>query len=843
MRTPLTPRRRGNRTALAVATASAVALVPVLGAPAAAAPDGSGVVINEVYARGGSANQPFTHKFVELYNPTDAPISLDGTSLQYRSATGTGAATTVVPLSGTIPAGGHYLVQGGSNGSVGEALPAPDVSGNLNLSGASGTVALVESASAVTLPTGDVVGASDVVVDLVGYGTSNTYEGSGPAATSGGNSTPQALVRTDGVDTDDNAADLTTTATPTPQGTGGQPADPGEPEGPVELSIAEIQGTGDASPYVGQEVVTTGVVTAVYAEGGLDGLYLQTPGTGGAPEGHTASHGVFVYGSRMAAAVEVGDYVEVTAEVAEFQGLTELTYPEWTFLEEEPAEVVPLDFALPATDEERERFEGMLVAPGGPYTVTNTYPTNQYGSVGLAAGEEPLVQPSDVANPRLEPEAYAAVAAENDARGVVLDDGSSWNYLNFNRDYHESPVPYLSAEQPLRVGAAATFVEPVVFTFSRYDGWVFQPRTQVVGLEGAPVTFENTREAAPEDVGGDVAIATFNVLNYFTTLGEEYSCDAYTDREGDPVSARDCLPRGAYEAEDLERQEAKITEAINALGADVVALEEIENSIHFTGDRDTALADLTAALNDAAGAEVWAYVPSPAAIPAEEDVIRNAFVYRADRVTPVGESVILDDPAFDNAREPLGQAFRGLNPGGRPVGEEFVVVTNHFKSKGSGEGPGNDVDEGQGLSNADRVEQARALAEFVDATWAEETPVFLVGDFNSYTAEDPMLVLQDAGYTNVAQTLTDEETYNFGGMDGSLDHVLADAEAWEMVQGADIWRINSPESIALEYSRHNYNVTQLYDTSAFRSSDHDPVLVGIEAVPGRAPDHVWARGR
>src|SRR5690625_8028058 len=66
--------------------------------PAAAATDDSDVVINEVYARGGSANQPYTTKFIELYNPTDASIDLAGRSVQYRSASGTGAASTTVAL-------------------------------------------------------------------------------------------------------------------------------------------------------------------------------------------------------------------------------------------------------------------------------------------------------------------------------------------------------------------------------------------------------------------------------------------------------------------------------------------------------------------------------------------------------------------------------------------------------------------------------------------------------------------------------------------------------------------------------------------------------------------------
>jgi 5'-nucleotidase len=105
-----------------------------------------------------------------------------------------------------------------------------------------------------------------------------------------------------------------------------------------------------------------------------------------------------------------------------------------------------------------------------------------------------------------------------------------------------------------------------------------------------------------------------------------------------------------------------------------------------------------------------------------------------------------------------------------------------------------------------------------------------VGDFNAYEKEDPIVVLTDAGYTDLGPT-TGEYTYSFGGQVGSLDHVLASPAAAGLVTGADIWNINAYEPVANEYSRYNYNVTLLYDTTPFRSSDHDPFLVGLDLAP------------
>ena len=107
--------------------------------------------------------------------------------------------------------------------------------------------------------------------------------------------------------------------------------------------------------------------------------------------------------------------------------------------------------------------------------------------------------------------------------------------------------------------------------------------------------------------------------------------------------------------------------------------------------------------------------------------------------------------------------------------------------------------------------------------------MFLTGDFNSYTQEDPLQVLYDAGYTDIgADQAPEEYTYQFGGVVGSLDHVLANGPALAQVTGAHVWNINSVESVAYEYSRFNYNATNFYAADPYRSSDHDPLLVGFD---------------
>ncbi len=163
------------------------------------------------------------------------------------------------------------------------------------------------------------------IVDLLGYGTSNTFEGA-VAAVAGTNGTPNSLARTGFADTDNNGADFVSTGTVTPQNSGGatDPTDPTDPGDPTTYTIDEIQGSGEAPRMSRQTVTTTGIVTAAYGTGGFNGYYIQTPGTGGALDlaTHTASDAIFVYSPSTAASVAIGDYVQVTGTVSEFFGLT-----------------------------------------------------------------------------------------------------------------------------------------------------------------------------------------------------------------------------------------------------------------------------------------------------------------------------------------------------------------------------------------------------------------------------------------------------------------------------------------------------------------------------------------
>ncbi|KGN33276.1 hypothetical protein N802_14635 [Knoellia sinensis KCTC 19936] len=787
---------------VAIPLAGATALLTA--APAAAA--STTVVISEIFGGGANAGAPFLNDFIELGNRSSAAIDLTGWRVQYFSASGGSGGST--PLTGSIPAGKTFLIkQGAGTGGAGEPLPEPDATGGLSMSATNGRV--------------DLFDASGALVDRVGFGTANLFEGQATPSLSNSTSAARNAAF---ADTDINAADFTV-GTPTPTASGGGGGTDPEPETPTEVTIAEIQGTGNASPMVGKEVVTKGVVTAVYPTGGFNGFYLQTPGTGGSSDTTPgASDGIFVFRQTD---VAIGECYTVAAHVEEFRELTELTDATLTPATD-CAPIVPTPLStVPVTDADKEGYEGMLVKPEGTYTITNNFQLNQFGQLGLAVGDEPLYQATDVVRPGAEAQAYEA---ENLKKYITLDDGSSVNYMT-NRTAKNSPLPYLSQNEPMRTGSQVTFTKPVILDY-RFQ-WNYQPVGQIVGPEDAddPVKSENDRETTAPAVGGDIRLATFNVLNYFTDLGETEdtfkNCDFFADRAGTPVATDFCEVRGAWTEAAFNDQEAKIVTAINSLTADVVSLEEIETSSaisYLPGQpRDKALATLVEALNAAGG--TWAYAQSPTVTPSNEDVIRTAFIYRKGRVQTLGSSQILLDDAFANARYPLAQKFKATNSG-----SPFVVVANHFKSKGSGEDDGT----GQGNANPSRIAQAKALSAWANTVFVDEA-VFLVGDFNAYSMEDPIREIEAAGFTNLAKRFEPTSaSYQFSGRLGSLDHGFANAKALKMVTGAGIWDINADESVAMQYSRRNYNVTDFYTTEAFASSDHDPLVIGLK-VNGRGP--------
>jgi 5'-nucleotidase len=572
-------------------------------------------------------------------------------------------------------------------------------------------------------------------------------------------------------------------------------------------TIAEVQGTGASTPLAGQPVTVEGVVTGYYnAASGYRGLYLQTAGSGGGADATPgASDGIFVYFNQLNPAVAVGDLIRVTGTAGEYQGQTQLTATAASAYEVLQAgaglpEATPLPDTVVGAD--REAYEGMLVQPTGDYRLASSHELYNFGSLWLSAGGE-LVKSTETTDAG---DAANAIAASNLARRLIVDDGYS---IRVDNSAHVGGQPYFTADTVVRNGDR--FVAPAKTMILGYgfDNWRLQPQTPLTDASDASYkpSFEtlNPRPATAPAVGGDVQFGSFNVFNYFTTFGGE--------------------ARGAADAAQFAKQKAKIVAAINGLGADVVALEEMENSAVLGEQADEALADLVSGLNAAAGAGTWDYVRTPDAVNAAgNDVITTAIIFKPSVVTPVGESVADTDAVWDIARKPIAQTFDIGD------GRLVTVVANHFKSKTPPEGnTAPEPADGQGFFNAERVAQAQRLATFVDALAADpakSSDVILLGDFNAYGQEDPAQALTAAGFVDLVPTKAPGQyTYTFNGELGSLDHAFVSESLASSVTGVGVWGINSAE-----WSDRGYAYGATDGSSPYRSSDHDPVLVGVSSA-------------
>jgi predicted extracellular nuclease len=571
----------------------------------------------------------------------------------------------------------------------------------------------------------------------------------------------------------------------------------------LTLPIYTIQGNGLSSPYDNTVVSTEGIVTADFQSASqLNGFFIQAFPGDGDPQ---TSDGIFIYDNGFGVDVNVGDLVQVKGEVDEFNTSTEIKNIVSITKLSSGNSYTPASINLPvAAISDWEKYEGMYVQFSQTLTVSENYTLGRYGELTLSANGRNII-PTNFIDPNDNPASgttssgtsnVPAVTAQQDLNNrssLILDDGS--NIQN------PPIVPYLNpADTTLRTGTTINNLTGILdFAFDVYR---IEPTT-------APAFTYAPRPGIPDVGNSNVKIASFNVLNFFNGDGLG---------EGFPTA------RGANTLVEFGRQRAKIIQAIKQLNADVIGLMEMEND----GDGvNSAVADLVNGLNNATAPGTYAYVHDPTGTNGNSgtDAIKVAMIYKPGSVTLVGPSKADTDPIHN--RPPLAQTFQ-LNGNG----DTFTVVVNHFKSKTPTDAASADIDQGdgQGAYNDRRKSQAAALLTFISSikTSTGDPDVISVGDYNSYEQEDPMDVLAAAGLKNL---ITGNYSYVFDAQSGSLDHALVSPSLSVSVTGAEKWHINADEPILKDYNLE-FNPAYVYRADAYRSSDHDPVLIGLWICSG-----------
>jgi hypothetical protein len=582
---------------------------------------------------------------------------------------------------------------------------------------------------------------------------------------------------------------------------------------PESVFIHEVQGSGAVSPLDGKTVIIEGVVVGDFQHGAsgthgdLDGFYVQEE-EDDADADPLTSEGIFIYdGSSPAVDVMVGDLVSVTGAVSEYSGLTEITsFAGVTVVSSGNALPAATSLSLPVTAvSDLESFEGMRVTFPQALVIAEYFNFDRYGEIVLTS-ERHLTPTAEFEPGSVE---VSQAAAKYLLDSITLDDGR--DSQNPDPAIHPNGEIF-DLDNLFRGGDTVQNVTGIMdYDFGLYR---IQP------TQGADYSAANPRPDQPDDTGGNVKVASFNVLNYFITFGE----------------------RGADNEEEFERQKDKIVAALAAIDADVVGLIEIENS-----SNDEATADLVSGLNDFLDEDIYSYIATGEI---GTDEIRVAMIYKQAAVSPVGDYAILnssvDSRFIDTSNRPtLAQTFMDDATGGI-----FTVAVNHLKSKGSACPDDPDIGDGAGNCNLTRTAAAEALVDWLatDPTGSGDADFLIIGDLNSYDKEDPIdAILRGADdipgtgddYTDMAYAFLGEDAYSyvFDGQNGYLDYALASAGLVDEITGMTYWHINADEPDLIDYDTTYKQDAQdlIYAPDQYRSSDHDPVIVGLSVCDEIAP--------
>ncbi|MFJ3249379.1 lamin tail domain-containing protein [Streptomyces sp. NPDC086782] len=792
-----------------------------VGVHSAFATPSADAVISEVYGGGGNSGATLTNDFIELANAGSGSLDLSGYSVQYLS--GSPGPTTKwqsTPLTGTLAGNGRYLIQEAAGTGGTAALPTPDATGNINMSGTAGTVALVKGTDLLTCVTKADCAADSRIKDLVGFGTALVHEGSGPAA---GASNTASVARKTLVDTDDNAADFAA-GDPTPENSGGQSGDTGggdtspspsptatPPADAISAKIHDIQGTNRRSPLSTKNVKdVTGIVTGVRTTSTSStskGFWMQDPNPDNDPR---TSEGIFVYTSSNPT-VKVGDSVTVSGVVTEYypggydtgiQSTTEIMKPTVTVLSSGnplPAPVVLDKNSIPAVWSPKADSSGSI-------EYADLEPT-KYALDFYESLEGMNVQVSD-------------------ARVVGATDAYHELWVTADPDHNKTKrggVYYPSYDDPnvarlqvqainttdafpmANVGDELTGVTAGPLDYSQFAGTYILAARQVGTYKDNGLKPEVTSEAK----SNEVTIGTYNVQN----LAPSDSQSKF-DRLGHNL-------------------------VTNLRAPAIVGVEEIQDNSGAiddgTVDSDKTLAKLTDAIVAAGGPRYEYRQINPVN---DKDGgqpggnIRTVFLFDPKRVTfvdrPGGDSLTAvdvvgkgsdthlsvspgriapTDEAWNSSRKPLVGEFLTKN------NKKIFVIANHLNSKGGDQNVAGRIQEPVRSSEIQRNKQATLENAFVKKLEAADPKALIVslGDYNDYQFSSAMKTLTGDGkqLTDLVNTLPADERYSyvFQGNSQVLDHMMVNPSMLNHV---------------------TYDVVHINSEFADQVSDHDPQVLRVK---------------
>ncbi len=537
----------------------------------------------------------------------------------------------------------------------------------------------------------------------------------------------------------------------------------------ISLTVPEIQGAGNSSPYEGRRVTTRGIVTAKYVGNGtINGFFMQDKTGDGNPK---TSDGIFVYAPNNSS-VSVGDEIKITADVSELNGRTQLSSISDVQVLSKNNQIAPKKITYEADGNWNwEIYEGMLIEFDQTLWVNNNYYLERYGELELGIKRRP--SPTNVAFPGTAE--YKSLLYESAALPIYLDDAYT---STFNK-----PIVFADEHGTRRTGEKVDNLKAVVdYINSQYTLYPVE-KVEFYG---------NPRQETHDDLGDyNLKVCGFNLEFYLTAPNNS--------------------GMGPQSSLELSRQHTKIMEALVAIDADIYALSEVEQG-------QNALRKLSNALSERKGV-AYDYINDGGS--ANGTFTKVGYIYRTDKVAPYKSLREINRPTPINRKKIQAFTLKSNN-------ERFILSVNHLKSKsgcGNATGGDGDKDDGQSCYNATRVAEINAVIEALNSavSYYGDDDILIMGDLNAYAKEDPIQTLVSAGYIDLLHQFHGDSAYSYVYRTeaGTLDHALASKSLAKQVTGATVFHINADELSSFEYGG------SYYSPDMYRCSDHDPVVVGL----------------
>ena len=481
-----------------------------------------------------------------------------------------------------------------------------------------------------------------------------------------------------------------------------------------------------------------------------------------------STRGIFVHSKRK---VNLGDEILISAKVIEYKNETRLDSVSSITTLSTNNSFSTQTLSFPYSPQSIEQLEGCLVNIDEPMYISDSYSYEKYGQ--LLVSMKPMVQATEIYDAQKESDEIEKHNFQQLYSSIVVDDLSN----------KRNPL-----DEDLYLPKDAVVVGSKV---KNIKGYLSQRNDKYSIRLASDLEYINIKKDHDTSLLGDLKIMSFNLHNLFNGDG---------NKEGFPTE------RGAKDYQSYQKQIQKLAAAIDLANPDIIALMEVEND----GEHSlSAIAQFCEYLNTITNRT--SYTVAKTVGLASKDVIKNGVIYDSLKVKTAELGNYY--PAKIFSRSPLFQSFTFKDS------LDFVLSVNHFKSKSPRNAKGENVDQldGQAAFNTKRTQQAKKLLQLVDSLYAS-MDLLIVGDFNAYTKEDPIQAIESAKLIRLESS---NYSYIYKGNMGCLDHAFATNNFEKQIKQIQVLDINASYPNWMDYRFENS------DSSYFRSSDHNPIIIGV----------------